>query len=415
MARRVDAKGGNGDVIFNLENGTARKYLRNTSSSDKVLRFKQELEILKQIETLGIPNIVKVENVYIDEERIKDSYIEMKKYDGSLYDLFEKTKGNVKLSFRLILPIVKALYSLTCCTPAIYHRDIKPDNILFLNVSGNISLYLTDFGTCFLKDGSERITPQEIAIGPRMFIAPEYEVGRVEAVDEKGDIFSIGKVIWCMINGEKDEFLPSNFWFTSEYNLVNRFPGVSDMIGANVIIASCLGIDPKDRCDYPSLISQIESLINEREIDLENDIKQRVKQFQEKRKMELKEIKEKNRLLVNRFSECYVEALEQLMNEYSQFELLQILHKEYCKNSKDGVDYTSVNVENNSAHYLYSRTYDRIYISINYHPAQREEKYCNISLEYSISSSGLNNTVKVFFSEKTQWFVSIMILRNSYV
>ena len=56
-------------------------------------------------------------------------------------------------------------------------------------------MYLTDFGTCFLKDGSERITPQEIAIGPRMFIAPEYEVGRVEAVDEKGDIFSIGKVI----------------------------------------------------------------------------------------------------------------------------------------------------------------------------------------------------------------------------
>ncbi|MCD7835745.1 MAG: hypothetical protein LUG83_03655 [Lachnospiraceae bacterium] len=39
------------------------------------------------------------------------------------------------------------------------------------------SLFLTDFGTCFLKDGSERITLEIMVIGPRMFIAPEYEVG----------------------------------------------------------------------------------------------------------------------------------------------------------------------------------------------------------------------------------------------
>lgn len=400
MARKADAKGGNGDVVFYPESGTARKYLRNTSSPDKVLRFKQELEILKKVENLGIPNIVEIENVFISEEKTTDSYVEMKKYDGSLYDLFDITKGNVKLSLRLILPIIKALFRLSCCTPAVYHRDIKPDNILFLNESGNISLYLTDFGTCFLKDGSARITPQEMAIGPRMFIAPEYEVGRVEDVDEKGDIFSVGKVIWCMINGEKDEFLPSNFWFTSEYNLVNRFPNVSDMIGANVIIASCLGINPKDRCDYPSLITQIESFIDESESVLDADMKQKVRQFQEKRKMELVEIKEKNRLLVNRFSQCYVEALQQLIAEYSDFELLQILYEEYRKKSKDGVDYTSINVENNSAHYLYSRSYDRIYIAIEYHPALGEERYCNISISYSVSSSGLRNIVQVFFSDK---------------
>lgn len=55
----------------------------------------------------------------------------MKKYDGSLYDIFEITRGNVKLSLKLILPIIKALYELSKCSPAIYHRDIKPDNILF--------------------------------------------------------------------------------------------------------------------------------------------------------------------------------------------------------------------------------------------------------------------------------------------
>lgn len=50
--------------------------------------------------------------------------------------------------------------------------------------------------------------------------------------------------------------------------------------------------------------------------------------------MELIEIKEKNRLLVNIFSQCYINALEILLNEYGDFELLQVLYKEYKTNQK---------------------------------------------------------------------------------
>lgn len=350
MARKADAKGGNGDVIFDLERGTAKKYLRNTSSADKVQRFERELKLLDGISVLEIPNIVKVQKVYISTEKITDSYVEMKKYDGSLYDLFDITRGKVIFSLKLILPVIKALYELSKCTPAIYHRDIKPDNILFEKVGESYTLYLTDFGTCFLKDGSERITPEIMAIGPRMFIAPEYEIGRVDEIDEKGDIFSIGKVVWCMINGVIDDFLPSNFWFIDEYNLQKRFPDNPDIVSANVIIASCLSINPKDRCDYLSLISQIEGLLKEKTTYVENEMKQRVTLYQEKRKIELIEIKEKNRLLVNTFSQCYIKALECLLNEYCDFELLQILYKEYKNKSRDGIDYTTTNMENNSAH-----------------------------------------------------------------
>ena len=66
------------------------------------------------------------------------------------------------------------------------------------------------------------------------------------------------------------------------------------------------------------------------------------------------EIKEKNRLIVNSFSQYYIKALEELLNTYPDFELIQKLYDEYRKNSKDGIDYTSVNVENNASHYLYS-------------------------------------------------------------
>ena len=52
MARKADAKGGNGDVFFDLEKGIARKYLRNTSSVDKVQRFERELKLLNEISVL---------------------------------------------------------------------------------------------------------------------------------------------------------------------------------------------------------------------------------------------------------------------------------------------------------------------------------------------------------------------------
>ncbi|MEG0249414.1 MAG: protein kinase [Peptostreptococcus sp.] len=399
MARKADVKGGNGDIIFNIEAGTARKYLRNTSTLERVQRFKRELDLFQEICKHPIPNVVEVLDVYINNDKVSESYIEMKKYDGSLYDILEITRGNVKISFELILPVIKALHTLCEGNPPIYHRDIKPDNILLLKVDNVYTLHLTDFGTCFLNDGSERITPDNIAVGPRMFIAPEYEKGRVEAVTEKGDIFSIGKVIWCMINGVEDDFMPSNFWFVKEYDLTKRFPDNFDMVIANTIIASCLNINPNERSNYSTLIKQIENYSETGKLSLEEERQYKVKLYQEKRGMELLEIKEKNRLLVNNFSQCFVKALAELAQVHPGFDLIEKLNEEYCRKSKDGIDYTSINVEDNSAHYLYDITHDRIYFSINYNPAHGEERYCNVTIWYKISTSQNGRTIRFSYAE----------------
>ena len=126
MARKADVKGGNGDVVFDTETGTARKYLRNTSTVEKVARFKRELAVFQELCKNPIPNVVEVTDVYINEDKIAESYVEMKKYDGSVYDILEVTKGNVKLAFELLLPVIKALYTLSIGNPPLYHRDIKP-------------------------------------------------------------------------------------------------------------------------------------------------------------------------------------------------------------------------------------------------------------------------------------------------
>ena len=398
LSRKVDKKGGNGDVVFNYEANTARKYLRNTSSKEKIKRFSRELEVLRNVQSSPIPNVVQIINVNIDEKEISESYIEMKKYDGTLDDLLYLTKGNVKLTLELILPIIRALYSLSINTPPIFHRDIKPNNILYEKINNSYVLYLTDFGTCFLDDNSERITPENIAVGPRNFIAPEYEIGKVDKITEKGDIFSIGKVIWFMINGTQDDYMPSNFWFVQDFNLLNRFQNNQDMIVANNIIASCLNINPEERCDYLTLIKLIENYIDSEDDTFKADLHYKIKLYQEKRKMELLEINQKNKHLINIFSCYYISVLKEFITVYPEFDLFKVFYDEYQKKSKGENDYTSINVDNNSAHYLYSRSYDRIYYSINYVPAGNSEKYCHITIKYLIKDKGLNRDIKIFYS-----------------
>ena len=48
----------------------------------------------------------------------------------------------------------------------------------------------------------------------------------------------------------------------------------------------------------------------------EEEAQYRVRVYQEKRNLELLEIKEKNRLIVNSFSQYYIKALEELLNTY---------------------------------------------------------------------------------------------------
>ena len=305
----------------------------------------------------------------------------------------------MRKTLKLLLPILYALDKISKFKNPIYHRDLKPDNILYEKYGEDYKLFLSDFGICYLNKEKERLTEVEIAVGPRMFIAPEYEKGKIDNVDHKGDVFSIGKIIWYMINGIENDFLPSNFWFVDEYNLTKKFANNEDIIFANNIISYCLNINPEERPDYDKLINLIEDFLKETKIDNDESLKYEVEQYKEKRKIDLKEIREKNALLVNTFSIYFVNALEKL-NNYYDLDLISTILSEYRSKSKNGVDYTSINMENNSEHYLYSRSFDRIYISINYHPANDNEKYCNVDINYYIySKNTISKLFRVFYKE----------------
>ena len=395
MGRKSDAHGGNGDVFFDYENQTATKRLRNTSTSEKISRYKREVEVMELLRERHIPNIVEVLSVKVDEEHPQNSEIVMKKYDGNLEELISYTAGNVKLTLKLLLPVIKALKELSENNPPIYHRDLKPENILYKKTGDDYELYIADFGICFLKDNNERITEEITAIGARMFIAPEYEIGRVENVNEKGDIFSVGKLIWWMINGIKNALLPSNFWFVDEFDLTKRFPDNSDIVAASVIIASCLKINPEERCDYNKLIAMINAILDERTRSKDAKRQYIIELSMEKKKMQFFEKLKYNKQLVNMFSIAFLRALDAVNSRYPTVSFLQTLKEEYSRKSKDGVNFTSKNVDDDAAHYLYSKNFDDIYIPIYYVPASKGEIYANVVVEYNVRSSGKRERIKI--------------------
>ena len=398
MKQTPDKKGGNSNIYF-TKDSKVKKFLRNTSSREKIKRFELELEIMEKFKACPIDGIVKVYDVFVDSKNVTQSYIKMKKYDGNINELLPYTRGEVRKTFKLLLPILHALNKISQFDNPIYHRDIKPDNILYEKNGEDYKLFISDFGICYLDRESERLTQVETAIGARMFIAPEYEKGRIENVDHTGDIFSIGKVIWYMINGLENGFLPSNFWHLDDYNLEKKFPDNEDIIFANNIISICLNYIPDERPDYDKLVILIENFLKKSKIDSDERLKMEVALYNEKRKIDLKEIKEKNALLVNTFSICFVKALEKLNSHYN-FDLISTILTEYRRRSNNGVDYTSINVENNEEHYLYSKRIDRIYITINYHTATDNEKYCNVDIEYHINSKNkISKLFRIFYKE----------------
>ncbi len=81
------------------------------------------------------------------------------------------------------------------------HRDLKPANIFLRGPQG--PAVVGDFGICFLEEEGERITLTEEAVGARLYIAPELEDGRLEAISDKADTYALGKLLYWLFSGGK--------------------------------------------------------------------------------------------------------------------------------------------------------------------------------------------------------------------
>lgn len=188
--------------------------LKRLKNNNRIERFKREIEAVRN---LTHENIVSLIDFDLQE---RNPYLVMEYCNG----------GNLAKSdaFWRVSPI-KALniFEQICRGVAyahnqgIIHRDIKPENIFLRTKDG--PAVVGDFGICYFVEGGERFTLTEEAVGPRLFIAPELEDGRLQDISTKSDVYSLGKLLYWLLSGRifSREKYRERDWDLKGYNVDN--------------------------------------------------------------------------------------------------------------------------------------------------------------------------------------------------
>ena len=183
----------------------AVKVLRDLGQVDPtaVGRFRRELRIIERIKH---PNVVSVlAHGMIDQD---DVWYAMPYAQGSLNDVVKQFVGKNALILDLMRQVCAGLGHLH--NKGIYHRDLKPMNILRFEDG---TWAISDFGLAVEAERQTTALTSTLAgLGSQWYTAPE-QWQNARDVDHRADIYSLGKVLQTLITGEapmnEDELPPS--------------------------------------------------------------------------------------------------------------------------------------------------------------------------------------------------------------
>jgi serine/threonine-protein kinase len=81
----------------------------------------------------------------------------------------------------------------------IVHRDVKPKNVMVIDVSGIEAIKLFDFGIASNERAAIKLTLPGVAFGTPGYISPEMAKG--DRVDARADVYSVGVTLFEMVTG----------------------------------------------------------------------------------------------------------------------------------------------------------------------------------------------------------------------
>lgn len=224
-----------------------------------VEEFVKEFQLMAQLR--GHSNIVS----YEDHDIIKhkhgigwDIFIRMELLTP-VNDFFAKTPPTRKEVIKLGIDVCKALE--ICQQYQIIHRDIKPSNIF---ISGTGEYKLGDFGVArTLEKTSSGLSKK----GTYTYMAPEVFKG--ESYGPSVDMYSLGIVMYRLLNNNMEPFRTERTYTDSEQALAKRIKGerITDIPGidkplSDIIVKAC-SYAPQERWQSPGEMRRaLESLVD---------------------------------------------------------------------------------------------------------------------------------------------------------
>ena len=159
--------------------------------------FKNEINIMS---ILDHPNIIKLYEIFEDE---KYFYLIIEYCDGGelLHRIRERNEKGNPFKEKEIAEIFKEIISAIsyCHDNNVVHRDLKLENILFLNKNENSEIKIIDFGVSTILEKKEnKIKRLNSKIGTVYYMSPEILKG---SYTELCDIWACGVILYIMVFG----------------------------------------------------------------------------------------------------------------------------------------------------------------------------------------------------------------------
>lgn len=220
------------------ELGAMKKFLIRPESDEQqaIARLKQEILVLQQ-ERPGLPKLLDSNE---SERWIVTEFFPR----GTVEDNISLYQGKPAIALKAFLSIVNTVTQLH--DEGMVHRDIKPANVF---VRQDHELVLGDFGIVYLPDRPSRLTRTDESVGPRDFMPPWADVGgRLENVDDRFDVYALGKLLWCMVSGrlvlQREYFKEPQNDVSLMYKHDPHVQMINEILEKSVVerITNCVGI-----------------------------------------------------------------------------------------------------------------------------------------------------------------------------
>lgn len=237
-------------VRKNGEKGGRLYVLKALRNPDRLARFKREVEALK---SLNHENLLKL--VHFDIQPGEDEPYIVTEYcpEGSLCDFPVRQLTEDEL-IRIFLQICKGVGA--AHSVGIVHRDIKPANIFMRD---RWTPVVGDLGICWIPEEAERPTETLEAVGPRLFMAPEFEGGKVKNVLPSADVYSLGKLLHWLF---KQKPVPREHHHDPDFDIAEGRSGNAALQLVNQLLDRMIVEAPLRRLqDANEVVVEVERLI----------------------------------------------------------------------------------------------------------------------------------------------------------
>lgn len=203
----VDPNGDNNTQVIKFCNYPLN--MRNSNRKKLIKRFEREIEAMNKVKELNNNKfILKIESDGTHKIGDKEfRFYTMEKASDDLGTYLTKITPTIQQRVLLCDQILNSLSVLH--EMGIYHRDIKPDNIFFIDGIWKIG----DLGLIGYRDEDTDLDKENEKIGPFGYMSPEamnkfignrnFVDFQVDCtIDEKSDVFQLGMVFWYILQGE---------------------------------------------------------------------------------------------------------------------------------------------------------------------------------------------------------------------